>query len=137
MRITAPAPRTAVGPGTTVSGVVLKNVVRRLTTSVEEQDRQSLCDFCDARDLTPTTEIVARESVRTGGEIRSVRVVPRAGAPALEATVSDGRGTATAVFLGRRKIHGISPGRKIVIEGMAARHANRFLIFNPRYTLVP
>ncbi len=117
--------------------MALKNVVRRLTTSVEELDREDLCEFCDGLGLLPTTEIVARQPVRVGGEIRSVRVVPRAGAPALEATVTDGRGTATAVFLGRRKIHGLAPGRRIVLEGMAARHANRFLIFNPRYTLVP
>ncbi len=116
--------------------MALKNVVRRLTASVEDLDRESLVVFCDALGLIPTTDIVARQPVRVGGEIRSVRVVPRAGAPALEATVTDGRGTATAVFLGRRKIHGIAPGRRIVIEGMAARHANRFLIFNPRYTLV-
>lgn len=116
--------------------MALKKGLKRLTTSVEELDRESLCGFVDGLGVTPTTEIVPRQQVRIGGEVRSVRVVPRAGAPALEVTISDGRGSATAVFLGRRKIAGLTPGRKLTVEGVAGRTANRFLIFNPRYTLI-
>ncbi len=116
--------------------MALKKGLKRLTTTVEELDRQNLCSFVDALGVTPTTEIVPRRPVRIGGEVRSVRIVPRAGAPALEVTISDGRGSATAVFLGRRKIAGLTPGRKVTVEGVAGRHANRFLIFNPRYTLI-
>ncbi len=111
--------------------------MQRLRTSVEELDRQSLCDFSDMLGLTPMTEIVSRTQVRIGGEIRSVRVVPRAGAPSLEVTITDGRGTATAVFLGRTKIAGIVPGRHLAVEGVAGRAGNRYLIFNPFYTLFP
>ncbi|MCJ7673025.1 MAG: OB-fold nucleic acid binding domain-containing protein [Acidimicrobiia bacterium] len=117
--------------------MALKKGLRRLTTPIEELDRQDLCGFCDALGVTPTTDIVPRTQVRLGGEVRSVRVVPRAGAPALEVTLSDGRGTATAVFLGRRKILGLTPGRKMTMEGVASRQANRYLIFNPTYTLIP
>ena len=116
--------------------MALKKGLKRFTTPVEELDRQDLCGFVDALGVTPTTEIVPRMQVRIGGEVRSVRVVPRAGAPALEVTISDGRGSATAVFLGRRKIAGLTPGRKLTVEGVAGRQANRFLIFNPRYTLI-
>jgi hypothetical protein len=52
-------------------------------------------------------------------------------------TVNDGLGSATAVFLGRRHIAGITPGRKMIVEGIAAKFGNRFLIFNPLYTLLP
>jgi hypothetical protein len=52
-------------------------------------------------------------------------------------TISDGRGSATAVFLGRRKIGGVAPGRRIVLEGVPGRSGNRYLIFNPLYTLLP
>ena len=117
--------------------MALKKGLRRLTTPVAELDRQDLCGFCDALGVTPTTDIVPRTQVRLGGEVRSVRVVPRAGAPALEVTITDGRGSATAVFLGRRKILGLTPGRKMTIEGVVGRHANRYLIFNPTYTLIP
>jgi hypothetical protein len=117
--------------------VALKKVVKRLTTPVEELDREALSEFCVRLGVTPTSEIVARRPVRVGGEVRSVRLVPRAGAPALEITITDGRGSATAVFLGRRTIAGVSPGRKIVVEGVAGRYGNRFLLYNPLYTLLP
>ena len=61
----------------------------------------------------------AAHRVKVGGEVRSVRIVPRAGAPALEVTVSDGRGSIVGVFLGRRKIAGLSPGRKVAFEGVS------------------
>jgi len=115
----------------------LKRAVHRLTTPVHELDREQLTDFCDECGLTPITDMVERTQVRIGGEVRSVRVVPRAGAPALEVTITDGRGTATAVFLGRRKIAGMAPGRRVAVQGVVASIANRNLIFNPLYTLFP
>ena len=59
----------------------------------------------------------------------------RARLPALEVAITDGRGTATAVFLGRRKIAGVTPGRRIAIEGVPGDVGPRLLIYNPLYTL--
>jgi hypothetical protein len=115
----------------------LAGAVRRLATPVEELDREHLRDFCTMLGITPTTDIPVRSRVRLGGEVRSVRVVPRAGAPALEVTINDGLGSATAVFLGRGNITGITPGRKMMFEGVAGKYGNRYLIFNPTYTLLP
>ena len=78
-------------------------------------------------------QLEPRTRVSTGGEVRSVRIVPRAGAPALEVTLNDGHGTATAVFLGRRKIAGLAPGKRIAISGMVAKDGKRLLIYNPEY----
>jgi hypothetical protein len=115
----------------------LKRAVHRLTAPVHELDRERLTDFCDDCGLMPITDMVVRTQVRIGGEVKSVRVVPRAGAPALEVTITDGRGTATAVFLGRRKIAGVAPGRRVAVEGVVGSSGNRYLIFNPLYTLFP
>ena len=115
----------------------LKGKMRRFTAPIEELDREQLADFCSTLGLTCTTAIEDRQRVRLGGEVRSVRVVPRAGAPALEVTVSDGDGVATAVFLGRRSIAGITPGRKMTFEGIVGRDGNRRLVYNPLYTLLP
>lgn len=117
--------------------VEFKRAVRRFSTPVEELDRERLVAFCDECALTPMTDIVPRTHVRVGGEVRSVRLVPRSGAPALEVTISDGRGAATAVFLGRKKIAGVVPGRHLAVEGVAGRSGNRFLLLNPLYTLFP
>ena len=116
--------------------MAFKKLVERLTKPVEEIDREQLTAFCDARSLAAMDAIVARRRVRVGGEVRSVRIVPRAGAPALEVTVSDGRGSVVGVFLGRRKIAGLSPGRRVAFEGVTARDGKRYLVFNPIYELL-
>jgi hypothetical protein len=116
--------------------MALKKMVERFTKPVEEIDREQLTAFCDARQLSAMDTIAPRSRVRVGGEVRSVRIVPRAGAPALAVTVSDGRGSVVAVFLGRRKIAGMSPGRKVAFEGVTARDGKRYLVFNPIYELL-
>ncbi|HEX5616276.1 MAG TPA: OB-fold nucleic acid binding domain-containing protein [Acidimicrobiia bacterium] len=116
--------------------MALKKLVDRLTKPVEQLDKEQLDTFCRNLGLAPLDEVAARRPVRVGGEVRSVRIVPRAGADALEVTVSDGRGAVTAVFLGRRKILGISPGRRIALEGVIARDGRQQLIYNPLYTLL-
>jgi hypothetical protein len=116
--------------------MAFKKMVERLTKPVEEIDREQLTAFCDARMLAALDNIAARQHVRVGGEVRSVRIVPRAGAPALEVTVTDGRGSVVGVFLGRRKIAGLSPGRRVAFEGVAARDGKRYLVFNPVYELL-
>jgi hypothetical protein len=117
--------------------VALKKLVDRLTQPVEELDRRDLAAFCEALGVTPLDEVEARRPVRVGGEVRSVRIVPRAGADALEVSVHDGRGSVTAVFLGRRKIGGVSPGRRVVLEGVPTHDGPRRVMYNPLYTLLP
>jgi hypothetical protein len=116
--------------------MALRKIVQRLTRPIEEQDREQLTAFCDQRGLTPIDHIEPRFPADVGGEVRSVRIVPRAGAPALEVTISDGRGAVVAVFLGRRKIAGLSPGRRVRIQGVAGRDGNRFVVVNPVYQLL-
>jgi hypothetical protein len=116
--------------------VALRKFVEKLTKPVEELDRQELTAFCDRLHTTPIDQVVPRQQARVAGEVRSVRIVPRAGADALEVTVSDGRAQVTGVFLGRRKIGGMSPGRKLVLEGVVLPHGKQREIYNPVYTLL-
>jgi hypothetical protein len=116
--------------------MALRKMVARLARPVEELDRQKLEAFCNELDVTPLTDVTPRSPVRVAGEVRSVRIVPRAGAPALEVTVTDGRAAITAVFLGRRKIAGLSPGRRLLLDGVAAADGSRLLVYNPRYQLL-
>jgi hypothetical protein len=116
--------------------MALKKMVERLTKPVAELDREKLLAYCADLGVTPIDEITPRTPVRVAGEVRSVRIVPRAGAPAVEVTVTDGGGSVTAVFLGRRKIAGMSPGRRLLIDGVLAVDGNRLLVYNPRYDLL-
>jgi RecG-like helicase len=116
----------------------VKNLVNRLTKPVEETDREKLVAFCSKLEgCQPCDQLEPRTVARVVGEVTSVRIVPRAGAPSLEVGVSDGRGTVTAVFFGRKKIAGLAPGRRVVIEGMVAPLNNRPFMYNPVYELLP
>ncbi len=118
------------------TNVALRKFVERLTKPVEDQDREQLAEWCDQLDGIAIADASPRRPCRVAGEVRSVRIVPRAGADALEVLVTDGRATVTGVFLGRRKILGISPGRRIVLEGVLTLDGKQRQIYNPVYTLL-
>ncbi len=89
---------------------------------------------------TGTTSIADspdRERVKLRGSLRTVTLRPRAGVPALEAELSDGTGAITVVWLGRRRIAGIEPGRAIEVEGRIGAHDGIRVMYNPRYDLLP
>jgi len=115
----------------------VRGFVKRVGKSTEDSDREKLRDFCDALGLTPIDELPVRTPVRFAGEITSLRIVPRAGAPAIEVTVTDGHGAAVAVFLGRARVRGVTPGRRMVVEGVPIREGGEVLVYNPTYELLP
>ena len=78
-----------------------------------------------------------RERVTLRGSLRTVTLRPRAGVPALEAELTDGTGVVTIVWLGRRRIAGIEPGRAISVEGRIGSHEGARVMYNPRYELIP
>lgn len=78
-----------------------------------------------------------RERVRLRGTLRTVTLRPRGGVPALEAELTDGSGVITIVWLGRRQIAGISPGRAMEIQGRIGLHEGQRIMYNPRYELIP
>lgn len=88
--------------------------------------------------MTPIAELAPRQRGTVVGEISSVRIVPRAGSPALEATVSDGSASLVVVWTGRRSIAGIAPGRRLMLTGRGSPSGatGRLTIFNPDYELL-
>ena len=82
-------------------------------------------------------DLPAREQVVVAGTLRTVTLRPRAGVPALVAELYDGSGTISIVWLGRRQIAGIEPGRQLICLGRVSLDHDRPVIFNPRYELRP
>ena len=113
--------------------------------------RQALSKWADTadqhqRDLRQThtrAEAVAiadapeREQVIVNGVLRTVTLRPRGGVPALEAELDDGSGVITLVWLGRRRISGVDPGRSVTVAGCIGRQGGVPIMFNPRYELRP
>jgi hypothetical protein len=118
--------------------MALRNRARpKLGTPVAELDKMRLQDRYCGLGIGRVSEAPLREPCRMVGEVQGLRVVPRAGSPSLEVTVSDGTGRAVAVFLGRKRLAGLDPGRGVVLEGVARKEGNRTVLLNPAYTLLP
>jgi hypothetical protein len=87
-------------------------------------------------DATPLGAVPLRARVRVVGRVRSMRVQPWGAAPSLEATITDGTGEITLVFLGRREVGGVRPGAVISAEGVVGIQRNRPAMLNPAFSLL-
>lgn len=112
-------------------------MIHRLTASCDELEAQELQEGASSQGGTPIGRCGDREQVTLCGTLRTVTLRPRAGVPALEAELYDGSGTVSIVWLGRRQIAGVEPGRGIRVHGRIALHEGRSVMFNPRYELRP
>jgi hypothetical protein len=83
----------------------------------------------------PIVDADDRKRVDLQGSLRTVTLRPRGGVPALEAELYDGSGIITLVFLGRRRIAGIEPGRQMKVSGLIGVQDSQRVMFNPRYEL--
>jgi hypothetical protein len=115
----------------------LRDLVKRLNATVEEIDDERLQDRFSGLQLTALGQLEARVPARIGGEISRTRIAPRSGIAAFEITVSDGTGSAVAVFTGRRYVAGLEHNRAVVLEGVARSERGRLVMLNPAYTLLP
>ena len=119
--------------------MALKKLFQRLTAPVSELDLERLRKFCESRQgVVSITDLPPRIEGTVVGEITSMRIVPRAGSPSLEATINDGSGSLVVVWTGRRKIAGVTPGKRLVVSGRGAATGpkGRLLMFNPSYELI-
>ena len=81
----------------------------------------------------PIAEAPDRSVTELHGTLRTVTLRPRGGTPALEAELFDGTDSLVLVFLGRRRIGGIEPGRAITVSGRIGHAAEGRVMYNPRY----
>ncbi len=89
-----------------------------------------------AHGTTPIGEAEWRHRVRVAGRIKSVRVQPRAGTSNLECVLADRTGKLLLVFQGRRRIPGVQPGARLLVEGMVGDWTHRQAILNPDYEII-
>jgi hypothetical protein len=125
-------------PGTSDEGSGsrgLRGFLRRLTSSKAELEAQELKRASDSEGATPINACTARRRACVAGTLRTVTLRPRGGAPALEAELYDGSDVIDLVWLGRRRIAGIEPGRLVRAEGLVSVQDGRKVMFNPRYEL--
>ncbi|MEU9013644.1 OB-fold nucleic acid binding domain-containing protein [Streptomyces sp. NPDC048479] len=114
-----------------------RRMLDRLSTSQEDLESEELQEDAQASGCTRIAECNDRQIVRVTGTLRTVTLRPRAGVPALEAELFDGTAPLDVVWLGRRSIVGIEPGRKLIASGRISMNHGRRVLFNPKYELRP
>lgn len=113
----------------------LRRFLARLTASEEELQAEELQRDAAKCGATPAGECTRGQVVSVSGRLRTVAYTPRTNLPTLEADLYDGSDVVTLVFLGRRSIAGIEPGRQLTAKGRIAIRDDRKVIYNPYYEL--
>ena len=116
---------------------MLQRALRRFASSNAELESEELQQNVREEGAVPIRTCEDRQQVQLTGTVSTVTINPRGGHPALEVELRDGSGAVTLVWLGRRQIPGIDPGRTLKVSGRISCHEGRRLMYNPRYELLP
>ena len=113
----------------------LSRALQRLAADEHAIDAEELRADAVSAGCEPVSHCRKGELVTVTGRLKSVVYTPRETVPTLEAELFDGSGSVTLVWLGRRRIPGIEPGRTLTARGRFADSEGKRLIFNPWYEL--
>jgi amino acid transporter len=81
-------------------------------------------------------DLRGRQRAKVQGRVRSVRVQAGAGVPSVECVLADETGQLMLVFQGRRRVPGIEPGARLLVEGMVGERGRRTVMINPMFTIL-
>ena len=113
----------------------LSRTLQRLTADDHAIDAEELRADAVSAGCEPVSACRKGELVTVTGRLKSVVYTPRETVPTLEAELFDGSGSVTLVWLGRRRIPGIEPGRTVTARGRFAAFDGKRVIYNPWYEL--
>ena len=112
----------------------VRSWLRRIAESDEERLAKELRDW--AATVPGTVRIAearSRSRVKVAGVVRRITVRPVEGFEALEVVVYDGTAELNAVWLGRRSIHALVLGSRLILEGVLGREHGELRIVNPMF----
>jgi hypothetical protein len=113
----------------------LSRALERLTADDHAIDAEELRAEAASAGCEPVSACQRGKLVTVTGRLKSVVYTPRETVPTLEAELFDGSGSVTLVWLGRRRIPGIEPGRTLTARGRFAAVEGKRAIYNPWYEL--
>jgi hypothetical protein len=111
--------------------------LRRLTAARDALHAAEVQAEIQQSSVTPIGNCADQERSDIAGVLRTVTQRPRGPSLTMEADLWDGTGHVTLVWLGRRSIPGIQPGRHLVARGRVTRIKGERTIYNPLYELLP
>ena len=120
--------------GSTERGA-FRRMLRRLTSDVDALDADDLSENAERTGAHRASECACGQDVTVFGRLRSVEFCPQDADATLEAELFDGSEGVTLVWMGRRRIPGIEPGRTLRVRGRIAVRNGRKVIYNPFYEI--
>lgn len=115
----------------------LKSMWSRFASSDAAVEAEQLRQASVSEGSVAACDCCVGQMVTVKGAVRSVTMEPSSTLPRLEAVVYDGTGVVHLVWLGRRRIVGIEPGRRIRATGRVTSDNEVPVLYNPRYELLP
>jgi hypothetical protein len=112
-----------------------RRMLRKLTSDVESLDADDLSSDAERSGAQPARDCACGEEVEVLGRLRSVEFCPQDAAASLEAELFDGTEGVTLIWMGRRRIPGIEPGRTMRVRGRIAVREGRKVLYNPYYEI--
>ena len=112
-----------------------RRLSQRLTEDIDDLDTKEMVAATEAAGARPATDFVRGEEITMVGRLRTVSAGARGCSGGMEAELWDGHDTVTLVWLGRRRIPGIVPGRGIKVRGRLGDRDGVKVLYNPCYEL--
>jgi hypothetical protein len=116
-------------------GGVFRRMLRRLTSDVDVLDADDLSEDAEKSGAQRASDCACGQEVTVFGRLRSVEFCPQDANASLEAELFDGTEGVTLIWLGRRRIPGIEPGRTMRVRGRLAVRDGRKVLYNPFYEI--
>lgn len=112
-----------------------RRLTRRLTEDLEQLDAEEMVETSQASGATRACDCTRGEEVTMFGRLRSVEACPKSANASVQAEFFDGTDPVTLVWIGRRRIPGIEPGKTLMVRGRVGDRDGQKVIFNPYYEL--
>lgn len=112
-----------------------RRMLRRLTSDVEQLDADDLSAGAAREGAQPAAACASGQEVTVFGRLRTVEFCSPDAHASLEAELFDGTDGVTLIWMGRRRIPGIEPGRTVRARGRLAVRDGRKVIYNPYYEI--
>ncbi|MFC9790644.1 OB-fold nucleic acid binding domain-containing protein [Rhodococcus sp. NPDC127528] len=112
-----------------------RRLTRRLTEDIDQLDAEEMANSSEASGAQRACDCSRGEEVTMLGRLRSVEACPKSANASVEAEFFDGTEAVTLVWIGRRRIAGIDPGKKLMVRGRLGDRNGQKVIYNPYYEL--
>ncbi len=107
--------------------------LRRFLSTAEQLEAEDLADQARKVGAIPLNECQTRQKVTLRGTVTSVTA---SNTSWLEADLNDGTGSVSLIWMGRRRIECILPGRHLLVTGRLTEDDGRRVIFNPEFEVL-